>query len=106
MHTCTSDSISTVAIITDTSEATRGVGTDSIRVTVISTSGTLINICNQISTESMCPRPGELLTHTGESISTVALVTGTGEATRGVGTDSISVTIMSTSGTLIIIWNI
>ena len=51
------------------------------------------------------PRPGELLTHTGESISTVSLDTVTGEATRGVGTDSISVTVMSTSGTLIKICN-
>ena len=50
-------------------------------------------------------RPGELLTHTGASISTVSKVTGTGEATRGVGTDSISVTVMSTSGTLINICN-
>ena len=51
------------------------------------------------------PRTGELLTHTGESISTVALVTGTGEAAKGVSTDSINTTVMSTSGTLINICN-
>ena len=34
----------------------------------------------------------DLHTRTGESISTVTLVAGTGEATRGVGTASISVT--------------
>ena len=42
-----------------------------------------------------------LLTHTCESISTVAFITGTGEATRGVGTECISVTVISISGTLI-----
>ena len=47
------------------------------------------------------PRTGKLLTHTDESISTVALVTGTGEATRGVGTASISVTAISISHTFI-----
>ena len=49
--------------------------------------------------------PGELLTHTIASISSVSQVTGTGEATRGVGTGSISVTVMSTNGTLINICN-
>ena len=46
-------------------------------------------------------RPSELLTCTVASISTVALVTGTGEATNGVGTDSISVTVISISHTFI-----
>ena len=50
-------------------------------------------------------RPSELLTHTIASISSVSQVTGTGEATRGVGTDSISATVMSSSGTLINICN-
>ena len=41
---------------------------------------------------------GDLLTsHTCESISTVAVITGTGEATRGVGADSISVTVIITT---------
>ena len=53
--THTSESISSVSQVTGTDEATRDVGTDSICVTVMSTSGTLINICNQISTESICP---------------------------------------------------
>ena len=53
--TYTIASISSVSQVTGTGEATKGVGTDSISVTVMSTSGTLINICNQISTESMCP---------------------------------------------------
>ena len=46
-----------------------------------------------------------MLTQTGKSISFVAQVTGTGEATRGVGTDSIRVTVISISGTLINIYN-
>ena len=57
-------------------------------------------------------RPDELLTHTGESISTVSnftvsKFTGTDEATRGVGTDNIiiSATVMRTRGTLINICN-
>ena len=57
------------------------------------------------ATESMCSRTSDSLTRTVDSISTVALVTGTSEATRGVGTDSISVTVISTSGTLINIWS-
>ena len=44
-----------------------------------------------------------MLTYTGLSISTVALVTGASEATRGVRTESICVTVISVSGTLIII---
>ena len=51
------------------------------------------------------PRPDELLTHTVYPISTVALVTGTSEATRGVGTASISGTEVSTIGTFIYICN-
>ena len=47
-----------------------------------------------------------MLTQTGKSISFVAQVTGTGEVTRGVGTDSIRVTVISISGTLINICNI
>ena len=47
---------------------------------------------------------GGLLTHTGESISTVAIITGTGEATMGVGTDSISVTYISTTTCIVIVY--
>ena len=125
MHTCTSDSIPTVSLVTGTGVATNGVGTASISVTVISTSGTLINICNSkcisiilslsyiiegllhtCTVFSKEPLPqsttaryvGGLLTgHTGESISSVALVTGTGEATSSVGTGSISVTVIITT---------
>ena len=43
-------------------------------------------------------RISDLLTCTGNSISTVALVADTGEATiRGVGTDSISATVRITT---------
>ncbi len=41
------------------------------------------------------------LTNTVNPISTVSLVTGTGEAPRSVGTFSISITIITTSTTLI-----
>ena len=47
--TYTSKSISSVALVTGTSEATRGVGTESIYVTVISICGTLINICKEVN---------------------------------------------------------
>ena len=100
--THTGESISTVALDASTDVATNGVGTDSISVTAISISHTFINICKFFkATESMCQGQVELLTHTGESISTVALVTGTGVATRGVGTVSISVTAISISHTFI-----
>ena len=67
--------------------------------------GVVHSLISGTATESMCSRISDLLTCTGESISTVALVTGTGEATRGVGTVSIRVTVISRSGTLINIWN-
>ena len=44
------------------------------------------------------------LTYAYDSISSVSLVTGTDEATRSVGTGSISVTIISISSTLVNIW--
>ena len=41
------------------------------------------------------------LTFAGTAISSVSLVTGTGEATRSVGTDSIKITVMTPISTLI-----
>ena len=41
------------------------------------------------------------LTNTCDAISSVSLVTGAGEATRGVGTGSIGITVINTSRTLI-----
>ena len=53
--TCTGESISTVTLATGTGEATRGVGTVSIRVTGSSTIGTFINIC-KIANELLSQR--------------------------------------------------
>ena len=97
-------SISSVSMETCAVITTRSVGTSSIRTTIITTTfTTFINICIQNAMKAPYTKMMLIVaTFTSGSISSVSLVTCTGEVPRSVSTVSIKVTVVNGRiGTLI-----